>query len=208
MMDILNSYLVQHKSISIPGLGTLYVEDIPAQSDFTNRQVIAPSYQYRFDKYFDAPDKDFFSWLALQKSIPDFEAIKQYNEFAYELRNNIRTKETASWQHVGVFKKDEHGEILFESFNKARNILPPAIAERVIHKNAQHSILVGDIEKTNLEMTEILHDDGLPVIKKQSWWLYAVIIAAVAICVIFFYTCNKGWRPRGFGNQQKINTER
>ena len=115
MIDILNGYLIQHKSISIPGLGTIYLERLPAMNDFTNRQIHPPAFRFRFDKYFDAPDKDFFTFLAAQKEIPEYEAIKQYNEFAYELRNRIRHDDQFNWPEVGVLSKEVTGEIHFES---------------------------------------------------------------------------------------------
>ncbi|MBC7902831.1 MAG: hypothetical protein H7Y27_05385, partial [Gemmatimonadaceae bacterium] len=93
MFDILNKYLFQHKSISIPGLGSLVAETVPAVTDFANRQVMPVQLKFRFNKYFDAPDRDFFAYLSQQKNIPDFEAIKCYNEFAWELRNKIRTED-------------------------------------------------------------------------------------------------------------------
>src|SRR5690606_17787775 len=103
MSDILNSYLVQHKSISIPGMGTIYVEDVPARSDFVNRQLLPPFSIYRFDKYFDAPDREFFAYLALHKQMADYEAIRWYNEFAYNLRAQIRNGGQAVWDGIGVF---------------------------------------------------------------------------------------------------------
>src|SRR5918993_3657070 len=125
MVTALNSYLVQHKSLSIPGLGTIYVERIPAQSDFINRQIIAPSYHYRFDRYFDAPDKDFFTYLAAQKEIADYEAIRWYNEWAYELRNKIRTQEEVKWDNVGILKTDITGEVIFEPQQNIISFLKP-----------------------------------------------------------------------------------
>src|SRR5687767_8146900 len=102
MIPILTNYLVQHKSVSIPGLGTIYVERTPAQSDFVNRQILPPSYHYRFDKYFDTPDRDFFNFLAAHKEVADFEAIKLYNEWALEFRNTIRNQNSVEWENVGT----------------------------------------------------------------------------------------------------------
>src|SRR5690606_16028798 len=89
MVNLICSYLLQHKSISIPGLGTIYVERIPAQSDFVNRQLLPPAYHYRFDRYFDVPARDFFIFLGARKNIKDYEAIKLYNEWAQTLRNEL-----------------------------------------------------------------------------------------------------------------------
>ena len=90
MLQVLNAYLFQHRSISIPGLGTIYLETFPAHVDVAGRTVLPPVYRFRFDKYFDAPEKEFFTYLATQGRMLDFEAIKWYNEFSFDLRNRIQ----------------------------------------------------------------------------------------------------------------------
>jgi len=201
----LNKYLFQHKSISIPGLGSLVAETIPAVSDFANKQLLPVQIKFRFDKYFDSPDREFFAYLAGKRNIPDFEAIKWYNEFAASLRNKIRTDEEAVWEGVGVFRKDFGGEVVFEALPAPFEFYTPVKAERIIRADATHSILVGDKEKTNYEMTELLND---VYVEKESWWIYALILAAIGLSVLFFhfYSNNMKW---GFtGNQQKIETSK
>jgi hypothetical protein len=198
MIEILNGYLIQHKSISIPGLGTIYVERLPAMNDFTNRQIQPPSYKFRFDKYFDAPDKDFFNFLATNKNIPEYEAIKQYNEFAYELRNSIRHHEKFNWPDVGVLSQDLGGEIHFESADPG-SCMAPVAANRVIRQHAQHAILVGDQEKTNQEMTEMLSEGTF--VERESWWIYALILFAIALCLLFFHFFRAGTGLEAIGGQ-------
>jgi len=199
----LNRYLFQHKSISIPGLGSLVAETIPAVSDFANKQLLPVQVKFRFDKYFDSPDRDFFNYLAEKKNIPDFEAIKWYNEFAADLRNEIRTKEEAVWDGVGVFKKDFGGEIVFEPFAQKNEMYAAVRAERIIRSDATHSILVGDKEKTNYEMSELLNE---VYVEKESWWIYALILAAIGLSVLFFHLySNSRWGTTG--NQQKIEVK-
>jgi hypothetical protein len=207
MVEVLNSYLVQHKSLSIPGLGTIYVERKPAQSDFLNKQIIAPSYHYRFDRYFDAPDKDFFTYLAAQKEIADYEAIRWYNEWAYELRNKIRTQEQVEWENVGILKTDISGEVIFEAQQNLVSYLGPVPAERVIRTNAQHTMLVGDKEVTNTAMTDYLNEETVYV-EKESWWIYALILATIAAVVIFFHFFQRGVRNGSFSNQQTIGVSK
>ena len=114
MFQVLNAYLFQHRSISIPGLGTIYLETLPASIDVAERTILPPAYRFRFDKYFDAPDAAFFAYLAAQKNILDYEAIKWYNEFSFELRNRIRSEDAVSWDGVGLLRKDGAGNVLFE----------------------------------------------------------------------------------------------
>jgi len=198
----LNKYLFQHKSISIPGLGSLVAVTIPAISDFANKQLLPVQIKFRFDKYFDSPDREFFNYLANKKNIPDFEAIKWYNEFAAELRYKIRTEEEAVWEGVGVFKKDFGGEVVFEPHAAKYELFPVVKAERIIRADATHSILVGDKEKTNYEMTELLNDEVH--VEKESWWIYALILAAIGLSILFFHLYRNNMRWGVTGNQQQI----
>ena len=155
MIEILNSYLILHKSISIPGMGTIYVERVPANSDFVNRQILPPGYQFRFDKYFDAPDKEFFSFLSAEKQIADFEAIRLYNEWAYDLRNRLKGEEPVEWKGVGQLYQDANGEIHFQAQKSDRFPLKPVL-RTCCKNNTAHTMLVGDKETTTLAMTELL----------------------------------------------------
>ncbi|MBC6489988.1 hypothetical protein BC349_03340 [Flavihumibacter stibioxidans] len=200
-MEILNSYLYQQKSISIPGLGTLHMERMPARTDFVNRRLLPPGFNFRFDKYFDAPGKDFFGYIAAKKQIPDFEAIKWYNEFAFDLRTKIRNKEKAEWPELGYFQADENGEIFFEAKYENFPVLPAVDAVRILRENAEHHLLVGDVERTNTEMPEIL--TGV-FVEKASWWIYVIIIAALALSICFYHFYRNGTSFGSTGNHQSI----
>jgi hypothetical protein len=201
MVHLIRTYLLQKKSVSIPGLGTIYVERIPAQSDFVNRQLLPPAYHYRFDKYFDAPGKDFFTYLAARKNIEDYEAIRQYNEWAQELRNSISSEQSTTLEGLGLLKRDSSGDVVFEpeSTPDMHSISVPA--ERIIRTNARHTMIVGDRELSNVEMTDYLQDEVHR--EKEAWWIYALILAAAALTAIFFHYFKNG-NATPFGNQQTI----
>ena len=55
MNDVLTAYLLQHKSINIPEVGSIYIQSKAAITDFVNKQLFPASYSYRFDKYYDVP---------------------------------------------------------------------------------------------------------------------------------------------------------
>jgi nucleoid DNA-binding protein len=224
MNNVLVSYLLQHKSISIPGLGSMYIERIPAQTDFVNRRILPPDYHFRFDKYFDAPDKDFFTYLAKQQNIADYEAIKWYNEWAYELRSKLREGQEVEWAGIGTLKKDISGEIVFESAGRIPSLQEPTPANRVIHSHSQHTMLVGDQEVTrkitNIESAPAVSeennvipgDEQVPDYPpypeeppKKKWWLFALLIAVIALGVIFFRVYKSGFVTSAAGNHQPIN---
>jgi hypothetical protein len=205
MYDVLNKYLVQHKSISIPGLGSIVAETIPAVTDFANKQLLPVQYKYRYDKYFDAPDREFFAYLSNYKGLADFEAIKWYNEFAFELRNKIKAEGEVVWEGLGIFKKDLGGDTVFEPLHRELELFDAVRADRIIRTDARHSILVGDKEKTNYEMTEWLSDEVHR--EKESWWIYALILAAIGLIILFFHLYQNDMKWGASGNQQKIEAK-
>lgn len=228
MTDVLVSYLLQHKSISIPGLGSMYIERIPAQTDFVNRRILPPDYHFRFDKYFDAPDKDFFTYLAKQQNIADYEAIKWYNEWAYALRSKLREGHSVEMTGIGSLKKDISGEIVFEATGRIHSLQEPTPANRVIHTHTQHKMLVGDQEVTRKitvsdTKQEVIEIPEPPAVEEQQpapeekqgkkkkdkkgggWWVFALIVAAIALTLIFFRFYKSGFNTSATGNHQTIN---
>ncbi len=191
MFQVLNAYLFQHRSISIPGLGTIYLDVLPANVDVAERTMLPPVYQFRFDKYFDQPDKEFFSYLANQRNMLDFEAIKWYNEFSFNLRNQIRAEEAVNWEGVGVLKKDGSGNILFESASAPAFAMSPVPAMRVVHQDAQHTLVVGDRERTSGEMNELLQEDTGR--RKVAWWVIAIILAVIGLAFAGWHFYTHGW---------------
>jgi len=95
-----------------------------------------------------APDKEFFAYIATQRNILDYEAIKWYNEFSFELRNRIKSEDAVSWEGIGVLKKDGTGNVLFEQVCAPLCFYVADPAMRVNRQDAQHTLLVGDRERT------------------------------------------------------------
>lgn len=200
MFNVLNNYLFQHKSISVPGLGTIYLEALPARSDAPGKDILPPAYYFRFDKYFDAPDKDFFLHLAAEKNIPDYEAIKWYNEFSFELRNKIRHEEKAEWEGVGILKKDEEGNIVFESTAGTPAFLQPVTADFVTRIHTEPDLFG---HKNDAQINEPVYAEEI-IAKKNNWWVYALAAAALAIIVLLFHFSSDGWKAGSAGNQQTL----
>ena len=133
MYTLLNNYLFLHKSIPVPGLGTICMESQAAIIDASTRTIQPPVYRFRFDKFFDSPDKELFAYLSAQQKISDYEALRQYNDFAYSLRDRLNYFREAPWEGLGILKKDDSGEIHFESSILNPSFLQPVPAEKAIH---------------------------------------------------------------------------
>jgi hypothetical protein len=187
MIPALSSYLHQHKSLSIPGIGTIYIERTPARSDFTNKQILPPGYHYRFDRFYDTPDKHFFSFIARKKNVADYEAMQWYNEWAYEISAKLKADSIVSWEGVGALKRNDSGDVFFETLAPIDAFLQPVPANRIIRTNTAHTMLVGDKEFTNLQMSGYLHDNDKQPLQKTNRAIYALIIGLLLIIVLFIY---------------------
>jgi hypothetical protein len=206
MYAILNKYLFLHKSIPVPGLGTICMESQAATIDASTRTIQPPTYRFRFDKFFDSPDKDLFAYLSAQQKISDYEALRQYNDFAYSLRDRLNYFREAPWEGLGILKKDDMGEIHFESSILNPSFLQPVPAEKVVRVNAKHMLLVGDRERSNREMSDWFAEE--PIHGNRLWWLVALIGGIAAALVIMFHFSSKGWNVESTGNEQTIQVNK
>jgi hypothetical protein len=206
MYDILNKYLFLNKNIPVPGLGTICMENQPATIDASTRTILPPTYRFRFDKFFDSPDKELFNYLSAQQNISDYEALRQYNDFAYSLRDRLNYFREVSWDGLGILKKDDMGDIHFESSVSTPVFLQPVPAEKVVRANAKHMLLVGDRERSSREMSDWFAEE--PVHGNRLWWLVALLGGIAASLIIMFHFSSKGWKVESTGNQQLIEVKK
>jgi hypothetical protein len=205
MYTILNRYLFLHKSIPIPGLGTICMESQAATIDASTRTIHPPVYRFRFDKFSDSPDKDLFAYLSAQQKISDYEALRQYNDFAYSLRDRLNYFREAPWEGLGILKKDDMGDIHFESSILNPSFLQPVPAEKVVRTNAKHMLLVGDRECSSREMSDWFAEE--PIHGNRLWWLVALIGGIAAALIILIHFSSSGWNVESTGNQQTIQVK-
>jgi hypothetical protein len=205
MYTILNRYLFLHKSIPIPGLGTICMESQAATIDASTRTIHPPVYRFRFDKFSDSPDKDLFAYLSAQQKISDYEALRQYNDFAYSLRDRLNYFREAPWEGLGILKKDDMGDIHFESSILNPSFLQPVPAEKVVRTNAKHMLLVGDRERSSREMSDWFAEE--PIHGNRLWWLVALVGGIAAALIIMFHFSSRGWNVESTGNQQTIQVK-
>jgi hypothetical protein len=64
MYSELYQYLLQHKELPVPGIGTFLLERKSARVDFPNKLINPPSYTIALQPGSYVPGQGFFSWLA------------------------------------------------------------------------------------------------------------------------------------------------
>jgi hypothetical protein len=204
MFHILYQYLIQNKSVSLPGVGTLLLQNIPAISNFSNHVIEPPSHKIVFDDTQDAPSKSLFQYIALKLGLQEWEAIKKVNDFSYELKNQLKKGDEIIWQNVGVLHLEPGGGIALESKTIAYNFMESVPAIRVIRTNSSHTILRGDTEVSgNFTQTVAAEKEVTGTSFLKKWWVWAVFLGAAASTVLVIHFYNNGFKIDNLFNTQQ-----
>lgn len=203
MYSTFYQYLILHKQLCLPGIGTIQLQKSSSGFDFGDKCFTAPAYYFKMDSRKQSPSKKLYEWISKARNISDWEAIRLVNDFSFDLKNQLSTTGEVSWKNVGRFLRDEKGNIMLDSaFMKAESELP-VIAEKVIREKAGHNILVGDNIKTAIEMEETL-TETIP--NKDYGWIIAIIAIVLSIMIVGIYLSENGLALSSLGNQQIIHT--
>jgi len=203
MQDTLYEFLLLNKKLSLPGIGTISVCQSSAQHDFSDKQFIAPSFYFTIESRNDKPSKKLFDWLSSSLGITEWDAIRSINDFSFVLRQKLSERGEASWENVGMIRRDNNGDLKLEGQNILLQSEQPVVAEKVIRVKAEHIVLVGEKEKTSVEMEEYFA--GSPA-KKNYSWLIAIILTLLAVTFIGWYFSEKGFLTSSAGNQSVIKS--
>jgi hypothetical protein len=178
MHNIIAASFFQKKNCVLPGIGKLSLITHAAVTDFTNKQIKAPVQEIIF-----AP------------SATDEKVFNEFSAISELIKKELDETGKVEMEGVGVFSKDDLGNIQFAPVQLEEHLQMPVTAIRVIREHAQHSMLVGDKETTNTAMSEILNEEE-PA--KDKWWIWAIVLGATALLLLAVYLYQHG--NNGFAN--------
>jgi len=203
MRDTLYEFLLLNKKLSLPGIGTISLSQNSAEHDLPSKQFTAPSFYFIIGSRNDKPSKKLFDWLSASLNITEWDAIKAVNDFSFALKKKLSEDGEVNWENVGMIRRDNNGDLKLDQQNILLQSEQPVTAEKVIRVKAEHTVLVGEREKTSVEMEEYFA--GSPP-KKNYSWLIAVILTALAVMFIGWYFSEKGFSTSSAGNQSVIKS--
>ena len=184
MPQLLRLFFIQHKQVTIPGVGNFHLIRKPASHDIASRKLTAPEYSIQFDPLNDSPSRDLFAYISRKKNVSEWEAIGMVNEFSLELKEKLRAGKQFHWNGVGTMETIPGGEVILKAADLKYDFLPDVQSTRVIRKEEGHTVLVGERERSSGESKQWLEEDV--VVAKAGWWIAAAIIAAIALIMIFY----------------------
>jgi hypothetical protein len=203
MRHTLYEFLVLNKWLTLPGIGTISIRQESSQLDITNRQFTPPSFAYSLDARKDSPSKKLFEWISAALGITEWDAIKAVNDFSVSFKNELAENKLVVWEKVGSFKNDGAGNLKLDPDVSIPGE-QPVIAEKVIRQKAEHTILVGEQERSSAEMEEYFADTP---VKRNYTSLIAAILVVIAILFIGWYFSEKGFTPSAAGNNSVLKSK-
>ena len=73
----------------------------------------------------------------------------------------------------------------------------------MIREKFEHTVLVGEREKSSVEMVEYFAEDAP---KKNYTWIIAVVLTILAVMFIGWYFSEKDFHPSSAGNKSVIKS--
>ncbi len=202
MEKLLTKYLYELKSCPLPGVGSLLLNPGHAYLLPGEKRMIAPiPFISLEDK--EAPEEDLHHFIANQYNISDTEAAALLKDYCKQLQY-IKPYEELALDNAGSFYMDENSKLHFKSLSLPAAYFPDVVAERVIHPDVAHEMLVGDTYTNSTAMTELLE---LEPAAKSRWWMLAAALAVVAIVVIVIYYSSHPIGQTGNGVKASTSAE-
>ena len=199
----LHEYFIQHGSLTLPGVGTFRIQRISAQVDFASKRMLPPSFTIRFDHRHDTPQRDLFAYVSQRSGMADWEAVRSVNNLAFDIKSRLLHGNSVPIDGIGILRPDNGSGFQFDAERINYDFIPKVKADRVIRKDAEHTVRVGELHRSSTEMEEFLQAQKEPLpLSKRLWFraLMLVILALLIYSMRFLYPVETGFSVR----QQRI----
>lgn len=166
MDKILYKYLVLHKNLLLPQIGSFGIKNESAHFDNGNSDLCPPKPVIYFSENVSPiADQSFFPFLASEMGVDEISAKDHFTRFSTNLTTNFNNTKSAVLQGIGEIFSNEEGNIVFTPSNNTPILFPI------------------------LEMGEAFQ--ALDTTKKNKgsdlWWFYAIILTVIGIGALVYY---------------------
>ncbi|MFT3980933.1 MAG: hypothetical protein QM687_10720 [Ferruginibacter sp.] len=198
MENLLSSYLYQYRTCPLPDVGVLVLDPGTAKASQADKIMLAPVPSIRLEQKEVNPES-LLQWMGTVNGLNAQQAADALQQFCNRLIQ-LQPDQQHAFSNAGFFSRQESGEIIFQPTVIPTAFLPEVPAERVIHPDATHSMLVGDTETDTGTMTDILFAEEKKKKLSWGWWAGGLAVAALA-AIAFYYMSAPG---SGFGSHQTM----
>ncbi|GAB4091530.1 hypothetical protein [Flaviaesturariibacter terrae] len=190
MLELLTEYLSRTNTVTIPAIGSIDLERLPATWSVADQELLGPSVRVAArDEAEPAPPQ--LTWLAAATQQPEGEVRERLRQFGERLLGQLRDA-PLHWPGVGQLQwVNERLEVMPD----AAITLPPQAAGKVIREDALHTIRVGE-----QEVASSFYEERTVVAegRHDSEWL-AWLLVVLAALFIFYCVYSDGFSPLSSG---------
>jgi nucleoid DNA-binding protein len=183
MFSLLHEYLVDNKSLHLPGMGSLQLERHPASFDVANQEMQPPHTNIILRRNGSGTDDSLVRFISYRLNVAVENASQIFDNFCEKMVADLKEHGQVHWHNLGTFEKDEKGKPVFVPEKKASGIFTAVPAVRVIRQGITHNMVVGSNETTSTKMQEYLTEQAAYK-PADRWWIPALIIGIVTISLI------------------------
>lgn len=205
MQDLITSFIIQSKECRLAGIGMFRSITAPAEPDIASKKISPPLLEKFFTGREEKISDELAQYIASKKNISPDEALEKIKEWCIDTKLKLKNGEEIFFQSLGSLKKEPTGNILFRSQSSVPFFEPIAV-ERVIHKNSEHKMLVGDRETTSAVMSHYF-DKEETEIKKNPRKIISIALLAIAVILLFLYFYEHSFSFSSIMNQSKISPQ-
>lgn len=199
MQHIITAYLFQNKTCPLPGLGTLAITNRPAEYDFVNKSFLPPAAQAVFNTE-ETDAAMLVDYIAAKQNCSVITAIEELGKYCNRLKHELSKNGSVLIPYTGTLLSTADNTIAFTQIELPVYLQQGVAAEKVVHPEAAHTMLVGDKETTTLKMAEYYTETESP---KNYWWVWALVLLAIALAAVFIYL-NQSGISSFFGNSNSV----
>ena len=201
MYDELYQLLILNKKLIVPGIGNFSVNRKSAEANFLNKLIHPPVYSIALEKESGDPSENFFLRLGELLNISESEAKSRFNDFVFDLKNKISAGNDMFWKGVGTLSANRNGSVRLLP-SEISILEEPVAAEKVLRQHAEHNVLVGEKERTSVEMSALLSQTGT---RKSKWWIVTLIAGVLMLAFLIWNFSKNNWNVSATSNQQTIS---
>lgn len=184
MQDLISSYLIQKKECSLPSLGKITINSSTPSFDVADKKISAPQDEFVFSGRADHHYEGLVKYISQKQKISEKEAKENLISWCHSAKEKLNDGEKINLGSLGFFQKNSSGVI---SFTNEEPLLfyQPVKAERALHKNDEHAVLVGDRETTSSAMNQYLNEEE--VVSDSRWKIISIVLLAIAVILLFIH---------------------
>jgi len=183
-------------------VGRFKINDISAESDIINKHIVQPLLDISFASREEKISDGLIKYVADKKMITLAQAADDIKTWCSYTNNKLINGEDVSLLPLGVLKKSNSGNV-FIADSSPQIFFGPVNAERVIHLNSEHAMLVGDKETTSSKMNDYLQVEKI-IKKNNTWKILAILLFVIALFFLIIHFYENPFSLSTIGNQNKI----